>query len=78
MANINFSKILFLIIILFLMFGDFSVLKNNLTKFLKHYNKISKNKPRKQIRKKGSWTLDLWFWKPLLYQLNYFPYKNFY
>ena len=25
-------------------------------------------------KKKRVWTSDLWFWKPTLYQLNYFPY----
>nr|YP_010377337.1 Sec-independent protein translocase component tatA/E [Helicotheca tamesis]QYB23024.1 Sec-independent protein translocase component tatA/E [Helicotheca tamesis] len=71
MANINFSKILVLIILFFLLFGDFSVLKKNITKLFKQYNNILK---KKKFRKKGSWTLALWFWKPLLYQLNYFPY----
>ena len=27
------------------------------------------------FRKKGTWTHGFWFWKPLFYQLNYFPSK---
>nr|YP_010139047.1 Sec-independent protein translocase component tatA/E [Lithodesmium undulatum]QQJ94655.1 Sec-independent protein translocase component tatA/E [Lithodesmium undulatum] len=69
MANINFSKLIILIIVLFLLFGDFSKLTENFKNIFKNYKNIS----RKNTRKKGSWTLDLWFWKPLLYQLNYFP-----
>ena len=51
MANINFSKLVILLIIFFFLFGDFSLLKKNIEKLFKHYNKNSKIK---KFRKKGS------------------------
>nr|QYJ09262.1 Sec-independent protein translocase component tatA/E [Pleurosigma sp. mgcode 4] len=69
MRNISFGQILILLFLCFLLFGDFISLKKKLLVVIKKFIKLIS----KENRKKGSWTPDLWFWKPLFYQLNYFP-----
>ena len=57
------TKCLILLLLCFLLFGDFFKLKKKLIKISKQVNSyFSKNN-----RKKGIWTPDLWFWKPLFY-----------
>nr|WAQ70088.1 Sec-independent protein translocase component tatA/E [Rhizosolenia setigera] len=65
--NISILQIIVILIFSFFLFGDFNKLIKNLKFFTK---KISdKNK------KKGTWTLNLWFWKPTLYQIKLYSYK---
>lgn len=48
MRNINFKQILILIVIFFLLFGDFLNIKKKLTSFAKHFNNVVFNKNRKK------------------------------
>ena len=50
MRNISFGQIIILLLIGFLLFGDFSSLKKNLTIFIEKYNIFN----NKKNRKKGS------------------------
>nr|YP_010145984.1 twin arginine protein translocation system-TatA protein [Pseudo-nitzschia pungens]QQO80607.1 twin arginine protein translocation system-TatA protein [Pseudo-nitzschia pungens] len=67
--RISIGQILIVLIISFLLFGDVKSLKYKLKNLSKKIETFLKEKNRK----KGTWTPDLRFWKPLLYQLNYFP-----
>nr|YP_010119676.1 Sec-independent protein translocase component tatA/E [Pseudo-nitzschia cuspidata]QRC12168.1 Sec-independent protein translocase component tatA/E [Pseudo-nitzschia cuspidata] len=67
--RISIGQIIILLTISFLLFGDIQSLKKKLKDLLKEIKIFLKDK----TRKKGTWTPDLRFWKPLLYQLNYFP-----
>nr|YP_010242147.1 TatA protein [Minutocellus polymorphus]QTI83148.1 TatA protein [Minutocellus polymorphus] len=72
MNNISFGQLIIIALLLVLLFGDLSKIKQVFGS-LKDQLSLRKTLIKKKNRKKGSWTLDLWFWKPLFYQLNYFP-----
>nr|QYB22894.1 Sec-independent protein translocase component tatA/E [Nitzschia ovalis] len=66
--RISIGQILVLLIIIFLLFGDFDTLKKRTTSLLRQIIQFANQKDKK----KGTWTPALRFWKPLLYQLSYF------
>ena len=73
MRNISIGQIIIILLLGIFLFSDFSKMRKKITVFIVEKYKIFN---KKFNRKKGSWTPDLWFWKPLFYQLNYFPFKN--
>ena len=61
MRQIGFGQVVVLLLLCFLLFGDFNKLKIKLLES----SSVIFSFLSKSSRKKGSWTPDLWFWKPL-------------
>nr|QTI83189.1 TatA protein [Minutocellus polymorphus] len=72
MSNLSLGQLIIILLLLVLLFGDLSKIKQAFSS-LSDQLSLRKISVKRKNRKKGSWTLDLWFWKPLFYQLNYFP-----
>ena len=71
--RINIKQFLVFLLIVLFFFGDFFNIKQKIQNTRKYFN----NFLLRLNRKKGTWTPDLWFWKPLFYLLNYFPFLLF-
>ena len=69
---INPWQFLFIIILSIFFFFDINVILANLKKNLKQI----KQKLKEKEQDRGDVNPNLWFWKPIFYQLNYYPFKK--